>query len=132
MAFIGVFTGAGFASGQEIMQYFTSFGLWGIVGSVIAIVLFGFIGMVLLDLGSHYNATTHTDVFNNISGKVVSRIIDVALMITVFGIGVVMIAGAGTNLNQQFGLPIWIGSSILGILLIVVGMMDTEKSYFSD
>jgi len=127
MAFMGVFTGAGFASGQEIMQYFTSFGLWGIAGSVVATILFGFVGMVLLDLGSHYNATTHTDVFNNITNKTISRIIDIALMITIFGIGVVMIAGAGSNLNQQFGLPVWLGSVILGVLLIVVGMMDTEK-----
>lgn len=76
MAFMGVFTGAGFASGQEIMQYFTSFGLWGIAGAIIATILFGFVGMVLLDLGSHYNATTHTDVFNKITNKTVSRIID--------------------------------------------------------
>lgn len=127
MAFMGVFTGAGFASGQEIMQYFTSFGLWGIAGAIIATILFGFVGMVLLDLGSHYNATTHTDVFNEITNKTISRIIDVALMITIFGIGVVMLAGACSNLNQQFGLPVWLGSSALGILLILIGMMDTEK-----
>lgn len=127
MAFMGVFTGAGFASGQEIMQYFTSFGLWGIAGAIIATILFGFVGMVLLDLGSHYNATTHTDVFDNITSKILSWIIDVALLITMFGIAVVMIAGAGSNLNQQFDLPIWLGSTILGILIILAGMMDTEK-----
>lgn len=127
MAFIGVFTGAGFASGQEIMQYFTSFGLWGIAGSVVATIIFSSVGMVMLELGSHYNATTHTDVFNNITNKTISRIIDIGLMITIFGIGVVMLAGAGSNLNQQFDLPIWIGSSILGIAIILVGMLDTEK-----
>lgn len=127
MAFIGVFTGAGFASGQEIMQYFTSFGLWGIAGSVVATVIFSFVGMVMLELGSHYNASTHIDVFNNITNKAISRVIDIGLMITIFGIGVVMLAGAGSNLNQQFDLPIWIGSSILGVAIILVGMLDTEK-----
>lgn len=41
-AFIGVIVGAGFASGQEILQFFTSFGWWGIIGGVIAAVLFAF------------------------------------------------------------------------------------------
>jgi len=41
-AFVGLIVGAGFASGQEIMQYFTSFGLMGIVGAVVATVVFAF------------------------------------------------------------------------------------------
>ncbi len=35
-AFVGLIVGAGFASGQEVMQYFTSFGIWGTVGGIIA------------------------------------------------------------------------------------------------
>ena len=35
-AFIGVIVGAGFASGQEILQFFTSFGAIGIAGSIVA------------------------------------------------------------------------------------------------
>lgn len=127
MAFMGVFTGAGFASGQEIMQYFTSFGLWGIVGAVVATILFAFVGMILLNLGSYYHAESHLDVFDNIANSVISRIIDIFLLITLFGIGVVMIAGAGSNLNQQFGWPIWAGSALVAVLLIVMGMSGTDK-----
>ncbi|SPU53046.1 Uncharacterized membrane protein [Bordetella trematum] len=29
MAFVGVVVGAGFASGQETLQFFSSFGYWG-------------------------------------------------------------------------------------------------------
>ena len=36
MAFIGLIVGAGFASGQEALQYFVAFGTWGIVGAVVA------------------------------------------------------------------------------------------------
>src|SRR3546814_20448857 len=36
IAFVGVVVGAGFASGQDIMQFFTSFGLVGLVGAVIS------------------------------------------------------------------------------------------------
>ena len=44
-AFIGVIVGAGFASGQEILQFFTSFGWWGILGTAIATAFFSFLGM---------------------------------------------------------------------------------------
>lgn len=127
MAFMGVFTGAGFASGQEIMQYFTSFGYWGIAGSILATLAFGFLGMLLMELGSHFRANSHSDVFNNIANDVVKRIVDIIIIITLFGIGVVMIAGAGSNFNQQFGLPIWLGSAIVGIFIIGIGMLSTEK-----
>ena len=39
-AFVGLIVGAGFASGQEVMQYFTSFGIWGTVGAIITGLLF--------------------------------------------------------------------------------------------
>lgn len=54
-AFIGVIVGAGFASGQEVLQFFTSFGVMGIVGAFIATVFgavafassfFGFVTLV--------------------------------------------------------------------------------------
>lgn len=41
-AFVGLIVGAGFASGQEIMQYFTSFGIMGIVGGIVATIAFAF------------------------------------------------------------------------------------------
>ncbi len=44
-AFIGIIVGAGFASGQEILQFFSSFGYVGIAGSILAAVLFAFLVM---------------------------------------------------------------------------------------
>lgn len=37
-AFIGVIVGAGFASGQEVLQYFTSFGTLGILAAFVSTV----------------------------------------------------------------------------------------------
>lgn len=38
-----------------------------------------------------------------------------------------MIAGAGSNLNQQFGLPFWLGGLICAILVIIVSFLNFEK-----
>ncbi len=38
-----------------------------------------------------------------------------------------MIAGAGANLHQQFGLPFWRGALVCSILVVVVSFLDFEK-----
>jgi len=38
-----------------------------------------------------------------------------------------MIAGAGSNLNQQFGLPFWAGGLLCAVLVIVVSFLDFEN-----
>ncbi|MDO5668577.1 MAG: hypothetical protein Q4G50_01090 [Corynebacterium sp.] len=127
MAFIGLIVGAGFASGQEALQYFVAFGTMGIWGAVLASVLMTITGIAVLQLGSYYQATEHTAVLGRISSKVTSWILDIATIITLFCIGFVMFAGGGSNLNQQFGLPVWIGASIMLVLVLLTGMLDVNK-----
>ena len=52
---------------------------------------------------------------------------DIALIISYFVVSFVMIAGAGSNLNQQFGLPFWAGGLLCAVLVIVVSFLDFEK-----
>ena len=35
LAYVGVVIGAGLSSGQDLMQYFVSFGKWGIIGTIV-------------------------------------------------------------------------------------------------
>ncbi|MGI2328676.1 YkvI family membrane protein [Planococcus sp. YIM B11945] len=126
-AFIGIIVGAGFASGQEILQYFTSFGAMGIAAAILATVLFTYLGMNLTLLGSRMQTTSHKEVVYGISGKVVGRIVDYIIIFTLFGVGVVMIAGAGSLVSQQFGLPSIIGSTLMTVLVIITIMLNVEK-----
>lgn len=127
LAFIGLVVGAGFASGQELLQYFVSYGIAGIWGAVGAAVLFGVTGFAILQLGSYYRATEHRTVFDNVAHPIVSRALDVFTSFTLFTIGFVMLAGAGANLNQQFGLPTWVGALLMLGLVIGCGFLDIDK-----
>ena len=127
LAYIGVLTGAGLASGQELLQYFVALGIPGLVGIGLVGLLHMIIGGILLILGSHYLATDHSDVFDEISNKVISKFMDISLIFTCFAVGFVMIAGAGSNLNQAFGINENIGRVVCALLIIVVGMMDFDK-----
>lgn len=126
-AFIGVVIGAGFASGQEILQYFTSFGLLGTIGAIIATALFAYLGMVLMQIGSRMKTISHRDAIYKISGNKLGSVIDYIIIFTLFGVGVVMIAGAGANLNQQFDLPFFVGSTLMILLILLAGMANLNR-----
>ena len=66
-------------------------------------------------------------VLSQIAGPITNKILDIALIISCFVVGFVMIAGAGSNLNQQFGLPFWLGGLICALLVIFVSFLDFEK-----
>ena len=52
LAFVGLVVGAGFATGQEVIQYFISFGAIGIVGAVLSGVVMAVSGtLVVLAVG---------------------------------------------------------------------------------
>lgn len=47
LAFVGLVVGAGFATGQEVLQYFISFGAIGIVGAVLSGINYACMNMML-------------------------------------------------------------------------------------
>ncbi len=126
-AYVGVLTGAGLASGQELMQYFLSFGLSGLYGIAVVGVLHVVVGGIVMQLGSHFVAQSHIDVLDEVTSTAVTKLMDYALIVNCFLMGFVMIAGAGSNLEQQFGLAPWVGSLLCTALIIVVGMLDFDK-----
>lgn len=127
MAYFSCTVGAGFASGQEMLQYYAAFGGWGIIGAVIALVLMPLIALIAMQYGSYFQATSHDRVFTSVTSKVMARFIDYTITFTQFCISFVMLAGAGANLNQQFGTPLWFGSALMAVAVIICGFFNVEK-----
>ena len=126
-AYIGVIVGAGLSSGQDLLQYFISFGQIGLIGVLLLGLLNAAFGKIMLSLGSYYRADNHEEVFTQISHPIITRILDFVLISGSFIMGFVMIAGAGSNLEQQFGFPFWLGGLICSLLIITVSFMDFDK-----
>ncbi|WP_175935164.1 hypothetical protein [Corynebacterium sp. Marseille-P4321] len=127
LALVGLTVGAGFASGQEVIQYFLAFGYWGIAGAAVAGLIIAVFSAWVYQLGSYYLADDHSVVFRSVSRPWVAKYMDVATMFTLFCLGFVMVAGAGSNMEQQFGFPTWVGSAIMTVLLIASGFLDIDK-----
>lgn len=126
-AFIGLIVGAGFASGQEILQFFTSFGWQGVLGAILATVLFAFLGMHLTQLGSQLQTTSHKAVIYRICGRYLGVIVDFIITFFLFGVLVVMIAGAGSIFEQQFRIPSIVGSILMTIITIITVSLNIQR-----
>ncbi|MCR4902353.1 MAG: hypothetical protein K6A23_05805 [Butyrivibrio sp.] len=127
LAYVGVIVGAGLSSGQDIIQYFVSFGKKGIVGVIILAALNIIFGRIIVALGCYYDSDNHQDVLEQVAHPIINKIIDYTLIVAGFIIYFVMIAGAGANLQQQFELPSWIGGLICSVLVIIVSYLDFDK-----
>ncbi len=126
-AYVGIIVGAGLSSGQDLMQYFLSFGLIGLIGVIAMGVMNAIFGKIIVTLGSHYQSDNHQEVFEKIAHPVVNRILDITLIVAGFAMAFVMVAGAGANLHQQFGIPAWGGALLCSVLVIVVAFMDFDR-----
>ncbi|RJX16818.1 MAG: hypothetical protein C4575_15485 [Desulforudis sp.] len=111
--YIGVIIGAGFASGQEVLQFFALFGLNGLYAVIAATVLFIFFGIVILELGHQLGAKSHLEIIRHAGGPVLGGVVDAIITFFLFGIVTVMAAGAGAVFAQQFELSPLVGSAFM-------------------
>lgn len=126
-AFAGLVIGAGFASGQEILQFFTSFGYWGIAGSIVATALFAFVGANITRLGSRMRSTSHKSAIYKICGRPLGMFVDFVITFFLFGVAVVMFSGAGALFHEQFGIPAPVGSAILVLAAVLTVLLNVQK-----
>jgi len=114
--YIGTVVGAGFATGQEVLQFFARFGISGLGGLFITTVLFIIFGYIILSLGSILHARSHLEIIQYSGGKYLGTIIDAVITIFLFGTFAVMIAGNGALFEQQLKLPPMVGNVIMAVL----------------
>lgn len=68
-AFIAFLIGSGFATGQEVMQYFSSFGLLGAFGVIVVFLLFLYVGIEFMIAGYNNKFAKGSDIFITTVGK---------------------------------------------------------------
>jgi uncharacterized membrane protein YkvI len=121
--YIGTVVGAGFASGQEVLQFFAVFGSKGFFGLIIATVLFIVFGYISMILGYELNARSHLEIIMHTGGKYLGTFIDYVIIFFLFGALTAMIAGSGALVQQQFGIsPLW--GNLLMVLLTVLTVIS--------
>lgn len=126
-AYVGIIVGAAFASGRESLQFYTSFGLKGTFGAILATPLYAYFGMMLVKIGYQLKSKNHYDTIKTMMGNKLGRLIDYIIIFTMVVTGIGMIAGGGALLEQQFGLPLIFGNLLMTVIVTITLMLQLEK-----
>jgi uncharacterized membrane protein YkvI len=95
---VGSIVGVGFASGQEIWQYFSRFGLWGTPGIAAAGLGFFFAGWLILDQARRHRLKTFADLLHSAYPLFLARAGD-GVVLGFLWVGLaISVAGGGTTL----------------------------------
>lgn len=126
-AVIATLIGSGFASGQEAMQFFAAYGTLGIVGCVIAIVLFAALSGILLGYGFQHKSASDFSAFRYFCGKYLGTFLEWFTILFCFLVGIIMVSGAGATLNQYFGVPQMVGSGLMAALVLISALFGLRR-----
>ncbi|WP_409345805.1 hypothetical protein [Paenibacillus sp. MBLB4367] len=123
--YIGTVVGAGFASGQEILQFFTRYGWMATATIGFATLLFTWLGIKLMLISNEMKANSYEDLIKDLFGAKLGGWLGLFMLVILFGVSTVMLAGAGSlfaehlHMSYQTGLLI---TMILAYAVIARGM----------
>lgn len=126
LSYTGVFLGAGFVSGQELWQFFACFGPVGLLGFLGTSVLFFYVDYATLRLAI---ATGQEDMGRMLTPGDYPRlrgVVSAMQGLLLFGVCVIMIAGAAVLLNQMMGVPAWLAGLAFTVVVSLVALLGMQ------
>ena len=126
-AYVAWVMGSGFATGQEILQFFTSFGYKSF--ALIALNLVGFllIGPMILEAGQAHNKIEGHSHFQYFCGKKLGTFYDWFLPLSMFAGMVILISGAGATLEEYYGLNHYVGALIMAAAALIAYIVGFQR-----
>ena len=126
-AFVAWVIGAGFATGQEILQFFTSYGLMSYAVVLLTLACFVALGCVMLTTGYEHRQEEHFDYCRCYCGKWLGAFYSWFVPASLVLLMPVLVAAAGASLNQYFGLWRWVGSALMALMVLGAYLVGFEK-----
>lgn len=119
---IGTMIGAGYASGRELWEFFGA-------ESGLAIILFSVLFMcscfVILSISAKQQSAHYLPVLQEIMGKRLARLYDCMILVYLFSVTVIMLAGGGATL-EVIHIPYWLGTVFIGGMVVILFIWDTQ------
>lgn len=127
IAFIGVVLGAGFVSGQELWQFFACFGIWGFPGFLVSVALMFLVNYALLHAAQKARTTNIGKLILPGDHPKLCALIDGMECLLLFGILVIMIAGASALLRDLTGLSPVLCGLAFALLVLAAAMFELRS-----
>ncbi|PEZ03329.1 hypothetical protein CN326_18565 [Bacillus sp. AFS018417] len=119
--YIGTVVGAGFATGREIVEFFTIHGTYGTIGILVSGIFFIWLGTKMMLLSSQIEAFSAQEFNKYLFGDIFGNVVNILLLLVLFGVTSVMLSGAGAVFEEQLRLPRQLGIFITILACIVIG-----------
>lgn len=126
-AFVGVVVGAGFATGQEIFQFFTSNGKFSVFGVFITGFIITIGGVFVLNTGYRLRSHNHTEPIRFYLPRTIAAIFDIILTLFLLALAMIMTAGGVSTLHESFGIPYAISSLILVLIILATLFLKFDR-----
>lgn len=124
--FIGTIIGAGLASGQEILQFFSRFGRGSFIGILICFILYILLSLIFINMAYKKRFNSYNDLVDYCLGKKLGFIADWIITIFIFFSNTIMISGGGAMLNEYIGIDKRYGIFIMAIVSFLVALFSTN------
>lgn len=124
-AFVACAIGSGFATGQEILQFFSGQGIMSIAGTLVTTILFSWCGAMFMKHGFEHRLESPVKIMEFYFGERLGKYIETIFQIFLYGVYVIMIAGAGATLSEYFGINPMIGRvgmAVFAFFTVILGL----------
>ncbi|WP_067140181.1 YkvI family membrane protein [Oceanivirga salmonicida] len=118
-AVIAFTIGSGFATGQEIIQYYTAYGMKNFLVIAVFMITFLYYNFSFAKAGSEQKFAKANDIYRYYCGDYIGGFYDYYSTSFCYMSFWVMVGGAASTLNQEYGLPIWMGATILTVMTVI-------------
>ena len=122
LSFAGCFLGAGYVSGQELWQFFGSFGYKGLIGLAAALAVICIVGIMMLRLNEKTAITEPDKLVIPWDKPVLRSAVTLLELVFLFGVCTIMSAGVGALCEQLLGIPTYIGSGVFAALVAAASL----------
>ena len=119
--------GSGFATGQEVLQFFTSYGYKSFLIVLVNLAGFLLVGTALLTTGYQKREDDNFDQLQYYCGRRLGTFYSWMIPVTLVPSMSVLISGAGATLNEYYGLNHYVGAALMAGAVLVTYFMGFNR-----
>lgn len=124
--FIGTVVGAGLASGQEITQFFTTYGAKSFIGIFVCLIIYIIMCSIISSISIKYNLNSYDQLITTVSPGYFGKTTDLVTGFFLISSSAIILAGSGALLHQYFNIPKYVGILLMCIISLYTLMKDTN------
>lgn len=120
--------GSGFATGNEIMQFFVSWGgWWPVVVVLIAFLFAAGTNYIMYETGFSRQFANANDCYYYFCGETIGKLFDYYVYLCLVAFVLVMISGSGATVRQYYHLPEYVGTVAMGLLCACAACLGLRR-----